>query len=161
MKKLQYQNYKIINFIITNYDEHKLILKWRNDNNVRKWMINKELIPLEEHLKYIKSLQNRDDKICFLVKNNCKYLGIIEFSDIDNNRKIASIGLNINTESSQKGIGSVLMEILIFVAKDRLNLKKINLYVFNDNLKAVKLYKKFNFQITNKIDTITYMEKIL
>lgn len=60
-----YKDYTITNFINTIDIEKKLILDWRNDENVRKWMVNKNIISYNEHLNYINSLKNNNQKLCF------------------------------------------------------------------------------------------------
>ena len=55
--------------------------------------------------------------------------------------------MNIVTkkEKRKQGIGSLLLEKLIYLAKE-LNATSITLEVNSNNLSAINLYKKFNFQ---------------
>lgn len=160
-----YKKYELINFINTNENEKKLILEWRNDENVRKWMVNKNIITMDEHLRYIDSLKHKDDKLCFIVKCKEGYLGIIEFDKIDLINKEAYFGLNMNPNCNLLGIGTSLLDIISMISSANLHLRKLLLYVFEDNIKAINLYKKMNFHelksnILNK-EKILYMEKIL
>lgn len=162
---LFYKEYEIINFINTNENEKKLILQWRNNENVRKWMVNKDIILLDEHYKYIESLKNNNNKLCFLIKSNNDYLGVIEFDSIDVKNNSAYFGLNANMESKQSGIGTVLQEIGLYISKDKLNINSLLLYVFANNKSAISLYEKFNFKTIKEDfiynEKILYMEKIL
>jgi UDP-4-amino-4,6-dideoxy-N-acetyl-beta-L-altrosamine N-acetyltransferase len=164
-KSIFYKNYEIINFINTNELEKNLILKWRNDENVRKWMVNNNIIPLDEHLNYIVSLKNKDDKLCFLIKENNEYLGIIEFDEINLNTKSAYFGLNANIDTKILGIGRILESISIYMAKELLKLEILKLYVFKENSKAINLYEKSNYFIkeesTISKQEVIYMEKLL
>ncbi|MEA3315624.1 MAG: UDP-4-amino-4,6-dideoxy-N-acetyl-beta-L-altrosamine N-acetyltransferase [Campylobacterota bacterium] len=164
-RNIFYQNYKIINFINTIDLEKKLILKWRNNKNVRKWMVNKNLINYNEHKNYIISLKKNNQKLCFLIKSKNSSLGIIEFDKIDLYKKTAYFGLNSNITNKEIGIGKILMEISIYLAKEKIGLKKLNLYVFTTNKKAINLYNKFKFEVIKEKKHISkhfyYMEKIL
>jgi len=164
-KNIFYKNYEIINFINTNDIEKRLILEWRNSDSVRKWMTNKDIISIEEHLNYVESLKNNKQKLCFLVKENSDYLGIIEFDNINYTNKSAYFGLNANPNNKKLGIGRILEEVLLYIAKEKLLINKLKLYVFIENKLAINLYKKFGFLITKEDSIherkIYYMEKIL
>ena len=158
---LSYKSYSLINFIQTNDKEKELILKWRNSDEVRQWMVNKSIITLEEHYNYIDSLKDKKDKLCFLVKEEENYLGIVEFDEID--AKSAFFGLNANSDTKIKGVGRILESISIYIAKELLGLKKLKLYVFNNNERAIRLYERSNYKVLadNSDNKITYMEKTL
>lgn len=158
-QNIQYKQYTIINFINISYEEKKMILSWRNDEKVRKWMVHKKIILLKEHLSYINSLNEKKDKLCFLVKRDDLSLGIVELDKI--NDTFAYFGLNINTQIKIQGIGSILEEISIYIAKELLKLNELRLYVYKDNLKAISLYQKSRYIETSNKDNIIYMEKKL
>ena len=52
-------NIELINFTELNLSEVKMVLKWRNNPDVRKWMYNQDEILLENHLAFIKSLKSK------------------------------------------------------------------------------------------------------
>jgi len=129
------------NFVNLTLNEKKEVLKWRNHPEIRKWMYNKEEIPLKNHLEFIESLKNDKSRLYFKVDN----IGIINYK-ITNN--IAEIGLHKNPE--KKGVGKILMQKLIDYGFNELNLKKLILYVFENNETAINLYKNFGFIETDK-----------
>jgi len=104
------------NFVNLTLNEKKEVLKWRNHPEIRKWMYNKEEIPLKNHLEFIESLKNDKSRLYFKVDN----IGIINYK-ITNN--IAEIGLHKNPE--KKGVGKILMQKLIDYGFNELNLKKL------------------------------------
>ena len=134
---------ELVNFIDLDYKEKIEILSWRNHPNVRKWMFNDDIIELDEHLAYINSLQEKEDRVYFLVKQYGKPIGVIDITNIDNKNLKAEIGLYANP--MLKGVGSLLMNSLIKYSFENLKLKKIVAKVFEENIRAIKLYKKFNF----------------
>lgn len=133
---------KLINFIDISSKEKKMVLAWRNHQDIRKWMNNKNEITLKEHLKYIDSLSSKNDRIYFLLKELDNYLGVIDFTNIKEN-EFAEFG--VYTKPNLTGIGSILMKAIMDYAFNTLKLKKLIANVYVNNEKAIKLYKKFNF----------------
>ena len=133
---------ELINFIDISSEEKKMVLSWRNHQDIRKWMNNKNEITLKEHIKYIDSLSNKNDRIYFLVKELDNYLGVIDFTSIIEN-EFAEFG--VYAKPNLIGIGSMLMNVIINYAFNILKLKKLIANVYANNEKAIKLYKKFNF----------------
>ena len=153
---------KLIDFVDTTLEEKKMILKWRNHENIKRWMYNQNNISLEEHLSFIKSLKNNISKNYFLVKYNNDYIGVIDFTNIDYETKRCEIGLYINIFLNQKGVGTILMQTIINFGFNQLKLDRLIAEVFDENIKAINLYKKFNFEeIKRKIvnnKKVIYME---
>ena len=50
--------YSFINFINLNEEEVSLILEWRNNASIRRYMYNKDIISLENHISFVKSLKS-------------------------------------------------------------------------------------------------------
>ena len=65
------------NFTKTTLEERKLILSWRNSDRIRLKMVNQEIIPLENHLKFIEGLKDRTDCIYWLVYLDGTPIGVI------------------------------------------------------------------------------------
>lgn len=59
----------------------------------------------------------------------------------------ASIGMGVRDDWHGKGVGTGMMQAVIDLADKWLNLKRLELEVFTDNEPALKLYKKFGFEI--------------
>ncbi len=133
---------KLLNFSNLSLAEQKMILEWRNNPSVRKWMFSQEVIDLKSHINYISSLKDNKDKIYFLVKQFSNCLGVIDFTQITT--KSAYIGLYSNPDL--KGVGTILMKNIIEYGFGKLNVENLLSEVFSDNQKAISLYKKFNFK---------------
>ncbi|MDF2521388.1 MAG: GCN5-related N-acetyltransferase, partial [Clostridia bacterium] len=65
-------------------------------------------------------------------------------------RHSASIGIMVHAGYQGKGIGSALFEKVIDIADNWLMLVRLELGVFVENERAVKLYKSFGFQIEGR-----------
>ena len=86
---------KLINFTDLSNDEKKIILEWRNNPNIKKWMYTQSDITLESHLNFIDSLNNSKDKLYFLVKKEDENIGVIYFTQIEPNESL-HIGIYSN-----------------------------------------------------------------
>ena len=60
---------------------------------------------------------------------------------------VANLGMAVHDDYQDRGIGTALMEAVLDMADNWLNLKRVELDVYTDNLRAVHLYKKFGFEI--------------
>jgi len=141
------QNIQLINFIDLTLEEKKMILEWRNDPKIRKWMYNQKEITLKEHLNFIESLHSSKDKLYFLVKKENIFIGVIDFTQLHKNE---SAHMGIYANPNRRGNGIILLNEIIQYAFYKLNLQKIYSEVFSQNDKAYALYKKINFKNISK-----------
>ncbi len=149
---------ELINFSNLDTDEKKMILEWRNDPKIRKWMRTKKPITLKEHLNFIDSLKSRTDKRYFVAKEREKYIGVIDFTDVNPKEKSAFFGLYTNPSLKKSGTGSKLLARIIDYAKKDLDLKLLRLEVLSSNKKAIALYEKFGFLKYGQENEYLYME---
>lgn len=147
---------RLINFTDLTLEEKKRVLHWRNDESIRKWMYNKSLITLEDHLHYIDSLKGRSDRVYFLVRDGYKEIGVIDLTSIDPEKASAEIGLY--ARPGLKGVGDILMKSIIEYGFNVLKLKVLYSNVYTDNMKAINLYKKFAFIENMRDEKLITME---
>ena len=60
---------------------------------------------------------------------------------------VGHIGMCVHDDFHGRGIGSSLMAALVDTADNWLGLRRLELAVFIDNAPAIRLYKKFGFEI--------------
>lgn len=97
--------YSFINFINLNEDEVSLILEWRNNASIRRYMYNKDIISIENHISFVKSLNIRSDAYYWLVKKNDKNIGVINLTSIDFNLSKAELGYYMVPDMMNSGMG--------------------------------------------------------
>lgn len=71
----------------------------------------------------------------------------LHVSTLGRTRNNADVGIMVHTDYQSKGIGRALMEALLDVADNFLMLHRVELEVYVDNEKAIKLYKSLGFQL--------------
>jgi len=89
----------------------------------------------------------------FVVMKNNKMIGCIGFNG-NTARKMkhyGTIGISVLKEYWGRGIATALLEKLISWSKEK-GIKKINLDVFENNERAIKLYEKFGFKLEGCIE---------
>lgn len=140
----------LCDFTTLDDSQKKMILTWRNHENVKAYMYNENEISEKEHFDFIENLKRREDRRYFLVQYEDLDIGVIDFNDIGETS--ATLGLYANPHAHQKGVGSLLMQAIIAYAFESLRLKTLNAEVFAENVKAKALYEKFNFcEVKRKI----------
>ena len=70
---------ELTNFIDMSLEEKKMVLEWRNHEEIRKWMYNQDEISLDEHLKFIQNLEFNPFKQYLIVKKGNEFIGVIDF----------------------------------------------------------------------------------
>lgn len=136
----------LINFIDLSLDEKMEILKWRNDESIRKWMYNQKKIEPYEHLDFINSLIDNKSKCYFFVHHDDRKIGVIDFTNIDFNKSESDFGLYANPFEKISKKGTILLQSAIQYAFKVLKLKKLKLEVFAENEKALNLYRMHGFK---------------
>ena len=135
---------ELINFTQLSYDEKLMVLEWRNHHFVRKFMFAQEPITLENHLAYIETLYEKEDRLYFLVKKDSEPIGVIDFTDIDHEDSRVYMGLY--AKPMLKEVGDILMESTLEYAFKTLAVRSVICEVFEENFSAIKLYKRFDFK---------------
>ncbi|MFA6136928.1 MAG: UDP-4-amino-4,6-dideoxy-N-acetyl-beta-L-altrosamine N-acetyltransferase [Sulfurimonas sp.] len=141
---------KLVDFVDLSLDEKKMVLNWRNEESVKKWMYSQDDIVLENHLQYIDTLEASKTKQYMVVKILDQYIGVIDFTNINFQAKVTDFGLYANPSEKVAGVGRILEECCVKYAFEILQLDKMMLEVFSDNERAINLYKKYNFQEVGK-----------
>lgn len=150
---------KLINFTQLKLSEKEMILHWRNNESIRKWMYQRDEILLKNHLAYIDFLSSTTDREYFLLKKKENNIGVVSLTDIKDKTR-AELGIYLNP--MLKGYGSILMYKIIDYALKNKKIKTLNANVYIENILAVKLYKKFNFKVISEFEdsngTLYHME---
>jgi len=135
-------NISLINFIDLTLEEKELVLSWRNNPDIRKWMFTTETISLEQHLKFIETLKNSKDKQYFVVKDDTNYLGVIDFCNVTK----TSLEMGLYKNPKIANVGKILLNTIINYSFTILKVSNIISEVFESNKKAYELYKEIGFK---------------
>jgi len=98
-------DYTFKNFIMMNDDEKRMVLKWRNDDSVRRWMYSAKQATEEEHFSYIKTLETREDRWYWLVYREELPVGVLVLALHNRGKGIYEHGIYMNPELYGEGFG--------------------------------------------------------
>jgi UDP-4-amino-4,6-dideoxy-N-acetyl-beta-L-altrosamine N-acetyltransferase len=137
--------YSVINFVDLSDDEKRMVLTWRNHNNVRKWMYSDDFISEEEHFNFIDKLVADNSRFYWVVKKKDEYFGTISLNKIDFNNKHTYLGIYSNPYNPIKNKGFSLIQCIKKLAFEIAEMHTLKLEVIEHNHKAIKFYKKSGF----------------
>ena len=82
-KTYDVNNYSYKNYIVLTEEEKRLVWEWRNHPDIRKWMTNSDIIPYDNHLKFIEGLKSRTDAYYWLVCKNDVPFATLNFTHLN------------------------------------------------------------------------------
>lgn len=121
------------------------ILSWRNHPEIRKWMYTSEEITRENHLRYVKSLPDKNDCKYWFIKQDDVGIGVCSLTRINTTHRYSLGGLYAKPEGAPKGSGYRVLTELCNLAFHQLDLNLIRLEALESNLKAREFYERFGF----------------
>ena len=130
-------------------EDSDLIKKWRFD--IENYNFFYEFVPISSFINklWMESALKKTKEINFIVfaKNIKKDIGMISLLDIDYRNQKCEVGRVLIGEKEFRGngFGRSILNLCIDYAFNHLNMQKIYIEVFSDNLPAIKLYKSCGF----------------
>jgi len=132
----------------------QVYVNWLNDDVVNQYMVSGGDYTLEKLKLYLEEVE-RNPK-CFWaikLKETNKHIGNIKIDPINLNYLSGEYGIMIGNRSTWgKGIAKEASEIVLAFCFETLQLKKINLGVHKNNLKAIRLYQKLGFTFEKQME---------
>lgn len=137
-----------------------LIIRWRNQDFVRRNFIQQALFTREGHLHWIETMIKTGRAVQFIIctKDNVP-VGSVYLRDIDTAHKHAEYGIFIGEESAlSKGYGTKAAGLMTAYAFEKLKLHKLKLRVLAENKRAVRSYEKAGFEQEAYLKEEVYLE---
>lgn len=129
-------------------EDKDLYQKWINDRDIIHY--NTTYYPVSDysHDRWFEEVSTRKDLIIFSIVENANrgLIGSCSLRNINQLHRNGEVQIRIGEkEFHGKGYGSEAVKLLVEYGFVELNLHRIFLQVFNDNLRAIKSYKKCGF----------------
>lgn len=135
------------------------MLEWMKDSDINCYFrFDPEKVNEESVKNFIIESENDINNYHFaIVDDGDNYLGTISLKNVDYKNKNAEYAISLRSSLIGKGIAkSATIKILKF-AFNNLNLNKVYLNVYSDNIRAIKFYEKIGFKYEGEfIDHIFY-----
>lgn len=128
------------------FDDLQLILRWRNEEKIRKNMFDDKMISWQEHLHWFEQLQKNSSKDCQLFCIDGNPIGIVNFSDIDETyRKQCVWGFYVGSDNAHRGSGLLLAYCSIEYVFSNYEIDRIIGKVISFNTPSINFHKKLFF----------------
>lgn len=132
-----------------NFLDSERYRKVRNQNENRKWFCLSDIISETQQLLWYKKYLSTEDEYMFSIfdkKNN--YIGGCGLYHIDREKRSAEFGrIVIDKNMQRNGYGYQVILAVIKIAKEYIGIRTLFLTVKRENIPAIKIYKKAEFQI--------------
>lgn len=128
-------------------EDTDLIVKWRNEEFVRKNFIYRKPFTREGHLNWIETMVKTGKVIQFIIcTKEGRAVGSVYLRDIDEVHHKAEYGIFIGERDAlSKGYGTQAARLMIRYSFENLGLHKLMLRVLAGNERAKKSYEKAGF----------------
>ena len=137
------------------------ILEWRNNPEIRRWMVNTDEISKDDHLKWWSNTKIDPEKYLFICQDRDKTQGIVTFDRIQKNRLRWGF---YKIPTAPKGIGFRLGMSAMNYAFSNLNATSVIGEVAPTNDRSLALHRRLGFEYikdnqsrTNQIETKTLL----
>jgi putative acetyltransferase len=106
-------------------------------------------MPFERNESWRKRLENPPEGMTGIVAElDGRLVGSADVTRFPGRRNhVGGIGMSVHDDFHGRGIGSDLLEAVIDVSDNWLNLLRLELKVYVDNEPALRLYRKFGFEV--------------
>lgn len=139
--------YKVLNYIDCSIEQHREILRLRNLDIIRKWMVNQETISEDDHLNFVNGLRNRTDRKYYAVYKDNILVGTYNLTQ--ESEGVWERGIIANPIMQGKGETEKWeRQILNCLSKEGISI--VTAKVKQDNLRSIRYHMKMGFRETNR-----------
>jgi len=124
-----------------------LILKWRNSEFVSKNFVIREKFTEQSQKNWLENVIAKGKAVQYIILYDNTPIGSVYIRDIDNIHKNGEFGIFIGEKDYiGKGLSLSATKEILKIAFKELNLHRVYLRVFPDNIPAIKTYEKAGFE---------------
>lgn len=128
-------------------DDAPRMLEWMKDPEIsRFFQFDAAVVDLSTVLAFINSAQDFSiSRHYAVVDDTDTYIGTISLKGIDTKHRNAEYAISMTKHAIGTGAALDATTKLMNIAFEELNLHKVYLNVFSDNVRAIRFYEKFGF----------------
>ena len=145
--------YDIINYVDCTHEQNLEILNLRNLEDVRKWMVNPEIISEENHFKFVEGLKGNSNRLYFAIYKNGSLVGTYNLTKEEDG--IWERGIIANPENQGKG-ETALWERQILSGLSNLGIKAVTAKVKQNNPRSIRYHEKLGYQEQSRDNEYIY-----
>lgn len=127
-------------------EDEDLILRARNSDGVRMFMLSKEMIAPEVHAAWLAGkLAEADVAPYFLFLHEGRAIGVVGITRYDAQLRSGEWGFYIFGQDAPKGAGTVMGAIFMEVMLGREHIRRVTAVVFAHNVKSMAMHERLGF----------------
>lgn len=119
------------------------VLSWRNDEAVRAFMFDRDIIEMTQHQKWFASAQKNARKTLLIYEHDQIAAGFMQF-DMDAAGQTGTWGFYMKPEHA-KGTGLMMGKLALAYAFETLRLHKVAGQVIASNIASVRFHERLGF----------------
>ena len=148
--------YDVTNYVDCTPEQHLEILALRNLDDVRKWMVNPEVISEDDHFRFVESLRNNENRLYFAIYKDGILVGTYNLTNEGEGVWERGIIANPNTQGSGQ---TNQWEQQILNGLSKYGIKKVSAKVKTDNLRSIRYHEKMGFVEIGRDNGYIYYQK--
>ena len=144
--------YEVINYVDCTREQNLDILALRNRDDVRSWMVNPEVIPEENHFKFVDSLKGNPNRFYYAIYKNSMLVGTYNLTNEGDGVWERGIIANPSTQ----GTGQTEKWERQILSSLPSEIKAVSAKVKQDNLRSIKYHEKLGYKAKSRDNEYIY-----
>lgn len=144
--------YEVINYVDCTREQNLDILALRNRDDVRSWMVNPEVIPEENHFKFVESLKGNPNRLYYAIYRNGMLVGTYNLTNEGEGIWERGIIANPGTQ----GTGQTEKWERQILSSLPSEIKAVSAKVKQDNLRSIKYHEKLGYKEQSRDNEYIY-----
>ena len=144
--------YEVINYVDCTREQNLDILALRNRDDVRSWMVNPEVIPEENHFKFVESLKDNPNRLYYAIYKNGMLVGTYNLTNEGEGIWERGIIANPGTQ----GTGQTEKWERQILSSLPSEIKAVSAKVKQDNLRSIKYHEKLGYKEQSRDNEYIY-----
>lgn len=140
------ESIRLFNYTHLDDTDLGLVLSWRNDERVKKWLISKQNVSWDEHLKFVSSLRDNDSVFYWLAIVEGDKCGVVSLRIDKFDRSVGTSGIFLNPNLIGYGHGIELAFQATHIFFENYSITKLVNDVFKNNKAAVRLNRLMGYE---------------
>lgn len=131
------------------YEDLPMLLAHRNEEDTRKYLEYGDEITMSQHYRWWYTIVRPDINLYRIATSDGEAIGLIRVTDLNRTDGTACVGCDVFSQWRGCGLGHLVFEAACELARNKGAMKEHYLWVFQDNLRAVRIYEKAGFKKTD------------
>lgn len=134
--------YEVINYVDCTHEQQLEILRLRNLDAIRKWMVNPEIISEESHFRFIETLKGNSERLYFAIYRDGLLVGTYNLTNEGDG--IWERGIIANPSTQGTGQTEIWERQILSSLPSKI--KAVSAKVKQGNLRSIKYHKKLGYK---------------